>query len=62
MNDNINKELLADILVGNVELVKRSWEPEMFESYYSFDIVYGKVVVCVSQLTGFLYQHSLLHK
>ena len=31
-----NKELLADIICGNAEIVKLPWKPTMYEEYWTF--------------------------
>lgn len=53
---------LCDILCGDAEIVKMPWKPQMFETYRSFDIVYGKLVVCFLKWTGLPYQYALLDK
>lgn len=53
---------LCDILCGDAEIVKMPWKPKMFETYRSFDIVYGKLVVCYLKWTGLPYQYALLDK
>lgn len=53
---------LVDLLNGNAEIVKLPWKPKMFETYRSFDIVYGKLVVCYLKWTGLPYQYALLDK
>lgn len=53
---------LNSLLVGDVEIVKLPWKPQMFETYRSFDIVYGKLVVCYLKWTGLPYQYALLDK
>lgn len=52
----------ADLVNGKDEIVKLSWKPKMFETYRSFDIVYGKLVVCFLKWTGLPYQYALLDK
>lgn len=47
---------------GKDEIVKLPWKPKMFETYRSFDIVYGKLVVCYLKWTGLPYQYALLDK
>nr|UWI03313.1 MAG: hypothetical protein [Bacteriophage sp.] len=53
---------LVDLLNGKDEVVKLPWKPKMFETYRSFDIVYGKLVVCYLKWTGLPYQYALLDK
>lgn len=53
---------LVDLLNGKDEIVKLPWKPKMFETYRSFDIVYGKLVVCYLKWTGLPYQYALLDK
>lgn len=53
---------LVDLLNGKDEIVKLPWKPKMFETYRSFDIVYGKLVVCFLKWTGLPYQYALLDK
>ena len=50
------------LLRGECEIIKLPWKPKMFETYRSFDIVYGKLVVCYLQWTGLPYQYALLDK
>lgn len=57
-----NKELLAEIVCNNAEIVKLPWKPRMYETYYSFDIIYGELVVCSNKWTGLPYQYALLAK
>jgi hypothetical protein len=56
-----NSALVA-LVTGKDEVVKLLWEPKMFETYRSFDIVYGKLVVCYLKWTGLPYQYALLDK
>ena len=57
-----NKELLAEIVCNNAEIVKMPWKPKMYETYYYFDIIYGVLVVCSNKWTGLPYQYALLAK
>lgn len=50
------------LLRGECEIIKLPWKPKMFETYRSFDIVYGKLVVCYLKWTGLPYQYALLDK
>lgn len=50
------------LLRGECEIIKLPWQPKMFETYRSFDIVYGKLVVCYLKWTGLPYQYALLDK
>lgn len=50
------------LVMGKDEIVKLPWKPQMFETYRSFDIVYGKLVVCFLKWTGLPYQYALLDK
>lgn len=52
----------VDLVNGKDEIVKFSWKPKMFEIYRSFDIVDGKLVVCLLQWKGLPYQYALLDK
>lgn len=54
--------ILSELLGGNAEIIKLPWKPKMFETYRSFDIVYGKLVVCYLKWTGLPYQYALLDK
>lgn len=54
--------MLIELIAGNAEIVKLPWKPKMFETYRSFDIVYGKLVVCYIKWTGLPYQYALLDK
>ena len=54
--------VLSELLGGDVEIIKLPWKPEMFETYRSFDIVYGKLVICLLKWTGLPYQYALLDK
>lgn len=56
------KVALCSLLNGKDEIVKLPWKPKMFETYRSFDIVYGKLVVCYLKWTGLPYQYALLDK
>lgn len=56
-----NSALVA-LVTGKDEVVKLLWKPKMFETYRSFDIVYGKLVVCYLKWTGLPYQYALLDK
>lgn len=54
--------VLSELLGGNVKLIKLPWKPKMYETYYSFDIIYGVLVVCSNKWTGLPYQYALLAK
>lgn len=54
--------VLSELLGGDVEIIKLPWNPEMYETYYSFDIIYGVLVVCSNKWTGLPYQYALLAK
>lgn len=54
--------VLSELLGGNVEIIKLPWKPKMYETYYSFDIIYGVLVVCSNKWTGLPYQYALLAK
>lgn len=56
------KVALCSLLNGKDEIVKLPWKPKMFETYRSFDIVYGKLVVCYLKWKGLPYQYALLDK
>lgn len=58
----ITYAILSELLGGNAEIIKLPWKPKMFETYRSFDIVYGKLVVCYLKWTGLPYQYALLDK
>lgn len=51
-----------ELVGGEVGVIKLPWKPQMFETYRSFDIVYGKLVVCYLKWTGLPYQYALLDK
>lgn len=53
---------LTELINGDCEIIKLPWKPKMFETYRSFDIVYGKLVVCLLKWTGLPYQYALLDK
>ena len=50
------------LINGEEEIVKLPWKPKMNETYYSFDIIYGVLVVCSNKWTGLPYQYALLAK
>ncbi len=50
------------LINGEEEIVKLPWKPKMYETYYSFDIIYGVLVVCSNKWTGLPYQYALLAK
>lgn len=54
--------VLVVLVTGEKEIIKLPWKPQMFETYRSFDIVYGKLVVCFLKWTGLPYQYALLDK
>jgi hypothetical protein len=41
-----NDVILRALLCGETELVKLPWKPESGEEYYTFELIYGKWVVC----------------
>lgn len=44
-----NKELLAEIVCNNAEIVKLPWKPKMYEKYWTFDKLGQKwIAVCSS--------------
>lgn len=51
-----------ELVGGEVGVIKLPWKPQMFETYCSFDIVYGKLVVCYLKWTGLPYQYALLDR
>lgn len=53
---------LIGLVKGDIEIVKLPWKPKMYETYYSFDIIYGVLVVCSNKWTGLPYQYALLAK
>ena len=53
---------LTELINGDCEIIKLPWKPRMYETYYSFDIIYGKLVVCSNKWTGLPYQYALLAK
>ncbi len=53
---------LVNLLKGEREIIKLPWKPKMYETYYSFDIIYGVLVVCSNKWTGLPYQYALLAK
>ena len=58
-----NKELLADIIYGKVEIVKLPWKPKEGDAFYTFDIFSGKWVVVRSLWrTGAPCNYALLDK
>lgn len=62
-NLNITTNMaLSGLLSGDLEIVKMPWKPKMYETYYSFDIIYGVLVVCSNKWTGLPYQYALLAK
>lgn len=58
---SINSDFVA-LVMGKDEIVKLPWKPKMYETYYSFDIIYGVLVVCSNKWTGLPYQYALLAK
>lgn len=57
-----NKELLADIICGKVEIVKLPWKPKKGDAYYTFEIFRGKWVVRSLWWTGAPCTYALLDK
>lgn len=56
------KELLADIVCGKVEIVKIPWKPKQGEDYYTFVIMGDKWGVRPSWWGGFPNEYALLDK
>ena len=52
--------MLVSLAKGNFEIIKLPWKPKMYETYYSFNIIYGVLVVCSNKWTGLPYQYALL--
>ena len=57
-----NKELLADIVCGKVEIVKLPWKPKKGAYYYSFQLLGDKWVVRSFWWGGFPNEYALLDK
>lgn len=57
-----NKELLADIICGKVEIVKLPWKPKKGDAYYTFEVFRGKWVVRSVWWTGEPCNYALLDK
>lgn len=57
-----NKELLADIICGNAEIVKLPWKPKKGETYFTFELLSGKWVVHSLWCSGFPSEYALLDK
>lgn len=57
-----NKELLADIVCGKVEIVKLPWKPKKGDAYYTFEVFRGKWVVRSLWWTGAPCTYALLDK
>lgn len=61
-SDRYNKELLADIICGKVEIVKLPWKPKKGDAYYTFEVFRGKWVVRSVWWTGEPCNYALLDK
>lgn len=57
-----NKELLADIICGKVEIVKLPWKPKKGEYYYTFDLKGNKWSTNSYWWGGFPDEYALLDK
>ena len=57
-----NKELLADIICGKVEIVKLPWKPKKGECYFTFVIMGDKWGVGSLHWDGFPNEYALLDK
>ena len=57
-----NKELLADIICGKVEIVKLPWKPNKGETYYTFDRMGDKWCTNSYWWGGFPDEYALLDK
>lgn len=57
-----DKELLADIICGKVEIVKLPWKPKKGDAYYTFEVFRGKWVVRSLWWTGAPCNYALLDK
>ena len=57
-----NKELLADIICGKVEIVKLPWKPKKGEYYFTFVIIGDKWGVGSLHWDGFPNEYALLDK
>lgn len=57
-----NKELLADIVCGEAEIIKLPWKPKKGEHYYTFVLMGDKWAVRPSWWGGFPKEHALLDK
>lgn len=56
------KELLADIICGKVEIVKLPWKPKKGETYYTFELLGGKWIVHLLWWAGSPNGYALLEK
>lgn len=57
-----NKELLAEIVCNNAEIVKLPWKPKEGAMFYTFDLNYGRWVVCLFTWIGAPDDYALLDK
>lgn len=57
-----NKELLAEIVCNNAEIVKLPWKPGFEDEFYTFTLVYGKWKVCVGWWENEPHYYALLDK
>lgn len=55
-----NKELLAEIVCNNAEIVKLPWKPKKGHLYYTFELLGDKWVVRPAWCGGFPYEYALL--
>lgn len=53
---------LCSLLSGDMEVVKLPWKPKKGDTFYSFDIVYCKWVVCSYMWAGVPCDYALLDK
>lgn len=57
-----NKELLAEIVCNNAEIVKLPWKPKKGETCYTFELLSGKWVVRLLWWAGTPNGYALLEK
>ena len=57
-----SKRLLMDIVCGEAEIIKLPWKPKEGDTFCSFDIRYGKWVVCSYMWVRVPCDYALLDK
>lgn len=54
--------VLRELLIGDVEIIKRLWKPKKDDIYYTFELLSGKWVVCSLWWAGTPCHYALLDK